>query len=97
MTQPVLTPPVTGSRSKLIVAILIFAVLFLLGSQVVDPRVSRRVFAGGVALTGIISGIIPALGPHRPKLASWLARASVACAVIMVGVLMRMLIHGLRG
>jgi len=96
MTQPTALAP-NRTRTKLVVTIVLFGLLFLLGAQVVDPRISRRVFAAVVAITGIISGIIPALGTQRPQTARWLVRASGAFLAISLGVLARMLVQSFRG
>ncbi|HVE34016.1 MAG TPA: hypothetical protein VNC18_10675 [Gemmatimonadaceae bacterium] len=96
MTQPTTLAP-NRTRTQLVVGIALFALLFLLGAQIVDPRISRRVVAAVVAITGIISGIFPALGTQRPQTARWLARASGVCLAIMLGVLARMLFQSFRG
>ena len=96
MTQPTTLAP-KRTRTNLIVGIGVFALLVLLGAQIGDPHISRRVFAAGVAITGIISGIIPALGTQRPQTAHWLARASGAFLAISLGVLARMLFQSFRG
>ena len=95
MTQPASLAP-NGTRTKLVVTIVIFGLLVLLGAQIVDPRISRRVLAGVVATTGIIAGIIPALGTQRPRAAYWLVRASAAAAMVGLGGLVRMLIEAFR-
>ena len=96
MTQPTTLPP-NRTRAQLVVGIVLVALLVLLGAQIVDPRISRRVLAAVVAITGIISGIFPALGTQRPQTARWLARASGALVAIMLGMVARMLFHSFRG
>jgi hypothetical protein len=96
MTQPTTLAP-NHTRTTRVVTIVIFGLLVLLGAQIVDPRISRRVFAGVVATTGIIAGIFPALGTQRPQTARWLARASGAVLAISLGVLARVLVQSFRG
>jgi hypothetical protein len=96
MTQPTTLAP-KRTRTQFVVGIAFFALLFLLGAEIVDPRIFRRVFAAGVAITGIISGIVPALGTQRPQTARWLVRASAAALAISLGVLARILLQSFRG
>jgi hypothetical protein len=75
MTQPTTLAP-NRTRTQLVVGIALFALLFLLGAQIVDPRISRRVVAAVVAITGIISGILP-----RPRHTTT-ANGTLACSCV---------------
>ena len=94
MTEPILARPKAASRTKLFVNVVLFALLVLLGSQIIDPRISKRVFASAVAFTGIISGVIPGVGREHPRLARWLVLASAGSVGLTVGLLIRMIMQG---
>ena len=96
MTEPAVLPP-SGTRTKLVVTIAFLAAMFLLGSQLIDPHQSRRVFAATAAVTSIISGLVPALGSRRPRLARWLLLSSLTAVAVMFGFLARMIAHGTHG
>jgi MFS-type transporter involved in bile tolerance (Atg22 family) len=97
MTEPALASPPRNSRTHLVFTIFLFVLMFLLGNRVVDQHVSRRVFAGVVIVTGVISGVIPALGSRRPRLARWLVLASLTSLAVALGLLARNIIRGFHG
>jgi hypothetical protein len=97
MTEPALASPTRNSRTHLVFTIVLFVVMFLLGNRVVDQHISRRVFSGVVIVTGVISGVIPALGSRQPRLTRWLLLASLTSLAVALGLLARNIIHGLHG
>ncbi len=93
MTEPTLARSTSGSRTKLVINVVLFALLIMLGNQIVDPRISKRVFGVAVALTAIISGVMPAIGREHPRLARRLVYVSVGSVALVFGLLARMLVH----
>lgn len=86
----------TSSRKQRVVTIVVCGLVFLLGSQLVDPHVTRRVFAGAVLVTSLIAGIIPALGTGHPRLSRWLLLTSFASLAVSLGLLTRIIVQGFQ-
>jgi pheromone shutdown protein TraB len=97
MAEPTFASPTRNSRTHLVFTILLFVVMFLLGNRVVDQHISRRLFAGVVIVTGVISGVIPALGSRHPRLVRWLLLASLTSLAVALGLLARTIIRGFHG
>ena len=96
MTEPAVAWRPRRSRTQLVVTILLFGLIFLVSSLLVDARVSRRLFPAAVLVSGVIGGVIPALGARRPRLTRWLLLISITCAALVMGLLARTIINGFK-